>query len=101
MSDYDEVREMYELSASEGVQAIVEAADERIASLEAENERLKVCGNCNHIDPWWDEISCESGCWIHTMPSGHSFETSSVGFDDHCHFTPSRWADVRPMSSHR
>lgn len=34
MSEYEEVREMYELSASEGVQAIVEAADRRITDMD-------------------------------------------------------------------
>lgn len=51
----------------------VSPEEERIAELEAENERLKCCGNC--------------GSWYGTKGSC----IGSVA--DPCHFIPSRWAE--------
>lgn len=60
---------------------------------EAMVERLKVCGNCEHIETWYEDSECLVGKWIHTMPSGQSFETNSIDYGDPCHFTPSRWTE--------
>jgi len=54
---------------------------DRAEQAEAENERLKVCGNC---DEW--------------HPSGHRCymgDDGTVFTDrmDRCHFTPSRWSE--------
>ena len=57
-----------------------DAVREKVAVLEAEVERLRVCGNCGHrrwegLCQWDDELSEEFDDWG----------------SDHCHFAPSRW----------
>ena len=58
---------------------------ERIAELEAENERLKVCGNCSDYHVF-------GGMGWHGNPAtdGVSF---AAGHGDGCHFPVSHWAE--------
>ena len=85
LSDYAEFRRSAHYVT--GVPTVpVQVADAAI-------ESLKVCGNCDHIEYWHEDIDCMSGKWTHTTPGGRSFETSAVDPGDHCHFTPSRWAE--------
>ena len=63
--------------------------DARIAKLEAENERLKVCGNCGY---WWagllgcekdpdQNVSCEGydGCKVFIQAEGSPAESCWTG----------------------
>ena len=55
------------------------ALQDRIAALEAENERLKVCGNCKHAILGAKSCTEESSVY-------------AIAYDP-CHFTPSRWTE--------
>ena len=82
MTDLDKAREELEYQTHQGDRYDVrQAADAIIAALEAEVERLKVCGNCRH---WSDFDLCAVG--------GHD---NFMG-NDACHFTPSRWQRREP-----
>lgn len=57
-------------------------------SLMAEVERLKCCGNCDHLD--YDGYHHFYQCF--PSPGEACF---AVKVSDHCHFTPSRWEERR------
>lgn len=57
----------------------------RIAELKAENERLKVCGNCAYENQWFG--SCDDDV-DEALP-----DSGVVAPPDSCHFTPSRWTE--------
>lgn len=59
-----------------------ELADALIAALEAENEKLRCCGNCRqHV---WVTKECRI---MRETP----LHPTDVRAHDPCHFTPSRW----------
>ena len=64
--------------------------EQRIAELEAENERLKVCGNCQHFAAeefqYCSHPSTLDAGWDGDMPY-------YISAPDKCSFTPSRWAE--------
>ena len=55
-----------------------------IDKLEAENERLRVCGNCEHM-------RAEEFCRCNHPDLDTWDEQHYVGPSDRCEFTPSRW----------
>jgi hypothetical protein len=57
-----------------------EHADAALLELLRENERLKVCGNCEHHD--WMAFRCDLG---------HAGSIECLPADD-CHWEPSKWA---------
>lgn len=62
----------------------------RIAALEAENERLKCCGNCGERGGDYGDECCRS--WLGPVEPYHAYRPAdNVAPADHCHFTPSRW----------
>ena len=56
-------------------------ANDRVAALEAELERLRCCGNCEHL--------CENNATL--WPCSEGGWTKPI---DPCHFTPSRWKEA-------
>jgi len=57
---------------------------EKLAELEAEIARLRVCGNCGNVDSTINELPrCNA------RRKGESYR--DVWYSDPCHFTPSRW----------
>lgn len=75
-------------------------ADYRIAALEAENERLKCCGNCEHYDHMKRSYDpCEEECDSRPTddtpyPEGYDHDESlfdGMNAWDSCHWTLSRW----------
>lgn len=54
--------------------------DARLFSADAEIERLKCCGNCEHHEYWGDGEDCKAV----------NGAVLVAGFDP-CHFDPSRW----------
>ena len=71
---------------------VAEHENELALRLEAEAavERLRVCGNCDRYDWEFGEMVCTSGRYQSDQP--RLGMTNSVDPEDHCHFTPSRWA---------
>ncbi len=76
-------------------------ANDRVAALEAELERLKICGSCEHCNPkgpWcreagnlWNFEAAEAG-WDWLLTDGSIDDR--VGLHFKCHFTPSRWKEA-------
>ena len=64
---------------------VVYAADPYIAALEAENEKLRCCGNCWYWEPSLYECARVS---VYDTQRTWSGECDNL---DRCHFTPSRW----------
>ena len=71
-------------------QFVKEYADDAIAELEEENERLRVCGNCKHFDA--EEFQyCNHP---KTLDAGWDGDRPYyISAPDKCSFTPSRWAE--------
>ena len=67
-----------------------DAAVARIAELEAENERLKVCGNCK-----WFRAEEYQYCGHPEAPGNAAGYEYYISAPDKCDFTPSRW-ETRP-----
>lgn len=62
---------------------------ERIAELEAENERLRVCGNCK----WFRAEEYQFCAHPETLDAGYDGDMPYyISAPDKCDFTPSRWA---------
>jgi len=64
---------------------VIDGLRSRIAALEAENERLRVCGNC------WAYGLAFSDC--NDDPDEELPEGAEVEACGPCHFTPSRWTE--------
>ena len=64
----------------EGYAAHAQEVAPRIAALEAEVERLRCCGNCEHL--------CENNATL--WPCSEGGWTKPI---DPCRFTPSRWTE--------
>jgi hypothetical protein len=67
------------------VRECIREAQARIAELEGELERAKVCGSCAHWGPVLFECTLVS---VHDLQRPWSGECYNL---DPCHFTPSRW----------
>jgi hypothetical protein len=73
-------------------------ARRRIAELEAENERLKCCGNCKYLKT---EVTRTYTIQIfhgQSFPTSRTMQCSEDGEDilpwyRNCHFAPSLWAE--------
>lgn len=82
----------------------VELAAAAIAELEAENKRLRCCGNCGSRRDYPPRVNsdghfCHSQHLLGDDPWTNEDACPSVRCDDHCHFTPSCWA-ARPLGGH-
>lgn len=63
---------------------------QRLRKAEAENERLKCCGNCGERGGDYGDECCRS--WLGPVEPYHAYRPAdNVAPADHCHFTPSRW----------
>lgn len=61
-----------------------------IAELEAESERLKVCGNCQHFDAEEFQYCAHP----ETLDAGYDGDMPYyISAPDKCDFTPSRWTE--------
>lgn len=74
--------------------------DQRIAELDAENERLKCCGNCLHFDIHHDPYGeCEEECDVYFPGKEYGEwtvgEYSTTRPWEPCHYAESRW-EARP-----
>lgn len=110
MTDWPEAVREYEAFKKSGEEpgwdeewpyTALEKADAAIEALEAELERLKVCGSCEHCNPkgpWcreasnlWNFEAAEAG-WDWLLTDGSI--NDRVGLHFKCHFTPSRWTEA-------
>ena len=62
----------------------------RIAELETEVERLKVCGNCGHLD--WERV------YFCSAPGKKGSWGEETYPFNHCHFRDSRWLPCDAVS---
>jgi len=61
---------------------------ERLRDLEAENKRLKGCGNCGHLE--WDTCDGDGMC---DFSREHDHDIELFEPSQKCHFTPSKWRE--------
>ena len=83
-----QLRADIDYSSIEGAIQREERLRERIAELEAEVERLKVCGNCKHF------AAEEFQYCAHPETLDHGYDGDMpyyISAPDKCDFTPTRW----------
>jgi TolA-binding protein len=65
---------------------------QRAEKAEATIERLKVCGSCDELGGDYGDECCRS--WLGPVDPYHAYRPAeNVEPHEHCHFTPSRWAE--------
>ena len=63
-----------------------------VTGLKATIEQLKVCGNCDELGGDYGDECCRS--WLGPVEPYYAYRPSdNVTPYEHCHFTPSRWAE--------
>lgn len=92
---------------SHAAEAGYKLAQRDLDELDAELERLKVCGSCEHCNPkgpWcreagnlWNFEAAEAG-WDWLLTDGSIDDR--VGLHFKCHFTPSRWTEATGLEKH-
>ena len=110
MSELDRLREEYRTITEDSEDMFIakDFVDRIVAALEADVERLKVCGNCEHqdidVDFDWGLPYVRYECDCHFPGEDFPEENDwTQGKDwgaarnyDRCHFTPSRWTEAAP-----